>query len=182
MYTGKNKTAITSQEMIATAFYELLQTKEIAAISISELCQAAKVSRQTFYSLFTSKENIVIYLLIRHYPADIPHYLEGKDPMTLTDICHCFAIYMKSCRPLIDCIIRNGLSRLLAIAFYHGILQCPHPLFTCPNKQYQEYFAYFLAGGLASIAEKYTRNKQDMTLEELEHLTLDLFHGKYFHT
>ena len=60
MYRGNNKTAITSQEMIAEACYGLLEKKSLADIRISELCQLAKVSRQTFYSLFQSKEMGII--------------------------------------------------------------------------------------------------------------------------
>ena len=67
MYNGNNKTALASQRQIAAAFTALLREKPYSQISVSAICKEAGVSRQTFYSLFSSKENIVLYVLHKRH-------------------------------------------------------------------------------------------------------------------
>lgn len=67
MYEGCNKTALTSQSAIAGALLSLMEEKPYSRISVSEICKCAGVSRQTFYTLFSSKENIVLYVLHKRH-------------------------------------------------------------------------------------------------------------------
>ena len=57
-----------SQKCIKEAFFALLKEKNFQDITISDLCKKADISRQTFYSLFKNKENILIYELKQNYP------------------------------------------------------------------------------------------------------------------
>ena len=59
MYCGTNPTALLNQRQLAQALFRLMEQKPFSAISVSELCRAASISRQTFYSLFDSKESVV---------------------------------------------------------------------------------------------------------------------------
>ena len=63
MYCGNNKTALTSQRQIAEALLRLLEEQPYGGISVSAICKQADVSRQTFYSLFQSKENVITFAL-----------------------------------------------------------------------------------------------------------------------
>ena len=63
MYTGDHKTAKLSQTLITDALLTLLETVPFTDISVSRLCQQAQVSRQTFYSLFGTKENVLLHAL-----------------------------------------------------------------------------------------------------------------------
>lgn len=67
MYTGKNPTALTSQKMLLNSLKELMKENELKDISISKLCSHSGISRQTFYTLYGTKENIVL------------HYIENLD-------------------------------------------------------------------------------------------------------
>ena len=67
MYCGSNPTARLSQRQLAQAMFRLLEAKPFSAITVSELCRAAAVSRQTFYSLFDSKESVITYTLTEYY-------------------------------------------------------------------------------------------------------------------
>ena len=58
MYCGCNPTALSSQTQISEALTRLLAEKSYTKITVSELCRASGVSRQTFYSLFSSMENV----------------------------------------------------------------------------------------------------------------------------
>ena len=67
MYEGCNKTALTSQSAIADALLSLMEEKPYTRISVSEICKSAGVSRQTFYTLFESKDNVIAFELERKY-------------------------------------------------------------------------------------------------------------------
>lgn len=180
MYHGTNKTAITSQDMIAEACACLLQDRPLESISVSELCKRAKVSRQTFYSLFSTKENVIIYLLIHRCPAEVSEYLDRQAPLTLSGLCHCYAIYMEHRLSFVRCIFQNGLSHLLSKAFYTGIIQSPRILFIGTDRRFDEYAARFIAGGLATIAEVYLEKENHFSRREFEALSLKLFQGYFF--
>ena len=62
-YSGTNPTAKQSKELLANALAQLLSTKKFTQISIKEICEEAQVSRQTFYNLFDSKDDILRYYL-----------------------------------------------------------------------------------------------------------------------
>lgn len=167
-------------KMIADACWRLLQAKRLDAISISTLCQEAKVSRQTFYSLFSTKENVIIYLLIRRCPPSLQGYLKSKEVLTLPDICHCYALYMDEQLPLIRLIFDNGLSHLLATAFYEGIIHSSKILFAQTGTQFDDYIAHFIAGGLATIAKVYLEKEPAFDFHTFEQLALRLFTGSFF--
>ena len=63
MYCGTNKTALSSQNQISCTLLRLMEDVPFSRISISTLCREAGVSRQTFYSLFQSKENVITWTL-----------------------------------------------------------------------------------------------------------------------
>ena len=63
MYMGGNKTALLSQRLIADALMRLLRVKRFSDITVSELCREAQVSRQTYYTLFGSLENVILFSL-----------------------------------------------------------------------------------------------------------------------
>lgn len=50
MNTPNNKRRRDSQNRIVAAFIQALQTQELSQISVTQLCQAAKVNRTTFYA------------------------------------------------------------------------------------------------------------------------------------
>ena len=53
MNTPNNKRKKESMERIEKVFIELLQTREVSEISISDICNRARLNRTTFYSNYT---------------------------------------------------------------------------------------------------------------------------------
>ena len=56
-------TAIDSRNRFANTLKELAAKKTLEKITTEEIVKAAGVSRQTFYSLFQSKENVITFAL-----------------------------------------------------------------------------------------------------------------------
>ncbi len=63
MYRGNNPTAVDSQRRIVAALYSLMSETDFSRISIKDVCENADVSRQTFYTLFGTKENALRWYL-----------------------------------------------------------------------------------------------------------------------
>lgn len=61
MNKSENPIAIRSKNMLAEALLALMQEKKFQNISIAELTKKADLSRRTFYRLFSTKEEILLY-------------------------------------------------------------------------------------------------------------------------
>ena len=109
MYEGCNKTALTSQSAIAGALLSLMEEKPYSRISVSEICKCAGVSRQTFYTLFESKDNVIAFELERKYCFRPEEHECCRSSMSLEDICHAYSIYITECRDILALL--GGFSR-----------------------------------------------------------------------
>ena len=174
MYSGENKTAIQSQNAIVSALAALMEEKDFAKISISELCKRSRVSRQTFYTWFKTKENIIEYDLDANSPFE-----PGKESQLLTvpETCRYFAEYVTKNYSFLKQIVDSGLDGILYKSFYNRILK-EERLQLCPVSGGRKYIASFLAGGFVGIINTYVENEK-MEKEDLEKLTLELLHGDY---
>ena len=175
MYKGKNKTALMSQKCIKEAFFALLKEKNFQDITISDLCKKADISRQTFYSLFKNKENILIYELKHTYPFAMCQYNED---VTLQKLCTSFSSYLNENYCFIKLLIDNDYGQLLYQMFYQSLLHC-HCDMRDEAAIKDEYFASFMAGGMLSITKTYvTKEKREQSF--IEKITYELFSGTFF--
>ena len=74
MYQGNNPSALRSREEIVNAFMTLLQHSSIDRITIKQIMDTAGLSRQTFYQIFSSKEEILEYYLDSVFGKFTAHY------------------------------------------------------------------------------------------------------------
>ncbi|MBS0937583.1 TetR/AcrR family transcriptional regulator [Lactiplantibacillus plantarum] len=63
MYSGDNPSALRSREQIVNAMLVLLNKIPYNQINISTLAKQAKISRQTFYKIFDSQEQVLQFKL-----------------------------------------------------------------------------------------------------------------------
>ena len=124
MYQGCNKTAICSQTNIAASFVKLLKEKEYAKISISEICDGASVSRQTFYSLFKSKENIVSFELLRNYYFDPEKECKCCGKPSAKKLSEAFTEYIIEKEEFIGLLVKNNLMYLMQDCLCESFICC----------------------------------------------------------
>ncbi len=118
MYQGANKTAITSQNMFADAMLKLLQTRSYHSISISQLCSCAQVSRQTFYILFQTKENVIYYIIARDF-SFLGRAISSKHAtIDLAQLCGYFNDYVIKNTPFLLLLYNNNILSLLFTNFH----------------------------------------------------------------
>jgi len=179
MYCGSNKTALASQRQLADAMMRLIQQKPYAQISVSELCKAAGISRQTFYTLFTSRENVVVFTLQSHYCCSARSACPKAEApeAALRRLCRGYSEYLLRNQGLIRLLVENHIDYLLYDTFFEtlegwdGFLGSADP---CTRR----YAASFYAGGVASVARRYAQEDCAATADQLEALLMTLFTGK----
>lgn len=172
MYSGTNKTALRSQQSLADALQRLMAVKPYHSISVSELCREAEVSRQTYYTLFKSKESIISYTLNKKCP-----YEPEEDEEALWQVCHSYRLYLQEHADILCVLVENDLIDLLYDEFYNGLMGCDHFM---PDRsaEYRSYVSDFIAGGYTAIARSYVRTGAQTTSEMLDEMIYGLFSGQ----
>jgi len=183
MYCGSNKTALTSQRQIAQAMMRLIREKPYADISVCELCREAGISRQTFYTLFTSRENVMLFTLQNN--ACCP---EETDPAPersacgqqgLSGLCRKYSRYLVSHQDLIRILVENQIDYLLYDSIFDTLNQSDC-LFGSMDPCLRRYASSFYAGGVSCVARQYAQEGCSATAELLEQLLMRLFTGSLF--
>lgn len=172
MYSGTNKTALRSQQSLSEALQRLMAVKPYQSISVSELCREADVSRQTYYTLFKTKENIISYTLNKKCP-----YEPEENEDSLWQICHSYRYYLEEHADVLCVLVENDLMDLLYDEFYNGLMGCEH-FMQEKTEEYRSFVADFIAGGYTSIARSYVRTGAQTTSEMLDQMIYGLFSGK----
>lgn len=180
MYCGNNKTALSSQRQIAEAMMRLIREKPYRQITVSELCKAAGISRQTFYSLFTSRENVVVFTLQAQY-CYAPKLTDAapEEPRGLRQLCRGYGEYFLQNRALLETLVQNHIDYLLYDSLYEALEGCGcflNRVEPCTRR----YAASFYAGGLACVARRYVQEGCASTADDLAELLYTLFSGKLF--
>lgn len=177
MYQGKNPTALTSQRLLLDAMNELLGEKEFKDISVSELCSRSGVSRQTFYSLFGTKENILLYQL--ELINDTRPDPEDDSPISLMETCERFSRYVASNYAQLTMLIENDLTEVLYSMIYQSMSSCRRG-FLMLDEETQEYAAQFVAAGLSHLTQKYIREHEKPDQKELAGLAYKIMSGSIY--
>ncbi len=181
MYQGCNKTALSSQNSIAEGFYELLKEKEYAKITASEICKKSDVSRQTFYSLFSSKENIVAYILSKEYTFNPKEACHCTDSPSLRELSKAFSSFIIQKGDFIKLLEKNNITYLMQEALYCSFNSCMNTEHNndLPTALLHAVAIDFIASGLTTIAKHYVKNQKSIKCEDLETMIFILFSGEY---
>lgn len=174
MYCGKNKTALASQQQISDALLELMRAKPFSAISVSELCKQSCVSRQTFYSLFRSKENVVLFTLQEQYGCR-----PAAGAPTLGQLCAGYSDYIFDNRAFLKLLVDNDIIYLLYDSIYSSFMDCRCPMAVAGPGE-RGYAAHFLAGGLTGIVKNFCLEDCRLSRSDLRNILNSLFSGSVF--
>lgn len=183
MYCGRNKTALASQQQISQAMMRLIQEKPFSQITISELCKEAGTSRQTFYSLFTSRENVMVYTLHSRFCSSqeissvIPQASCRQESLHL--LCRGCSQYLYQNRHLLSMLVENKIDYLLYDSVF-DLMNRSDCLLGGLDPCQRRYASSFYAGGVSCVARQYAREGCDASPEKLEALLLQLFTGSFF--
>ena len=178
MYCGSNKTALCSQKQVSDAMLKLLETKKFEDISICELCKVSGISRQTFYTLFSSKENVIVFTLQSKYCCSD----QVTEECSIEQLCGEYACYITSNREFLKTLVDNDIIYLLYDSIYETSTECDGTCdCTCEiSKQEKKYIAHFLAGGITGIVKAYCLDGCRTSRDELNAILFKLFSGHIY--
>ena len=177
MYAGNNKLALDSQKRIAEALLSLLKDYQFNNICISLICKEANISRQTFYSLFDSKEDVIIFALGEEacYEPD----KKKEDCSCVNYLSEDFSHYLIKHKDLLTMLMNNGIMHLFLDMQYHNFYDCEE-FMKGKSDEERSYAASYLAGAFTGIAKNYKRYTCKHTQKELKDITLCLLKGNLF--
>ncbi|HJE97994.1 MAG TPA: TetR/AcrR family transcriptional regulator [Ligilactobacillus acidipiscis] len=180
MYSGHNPSALRSRDQIVKAMLSLLEKTPYDKISISKLAQQAGVSRQTFYQIFESQEQVLQYKLDSIYEGYQEQLKQRKEYTMHVQVGLYFKIYAEN-MSFFNALLDNGQVNILLQSSlrYMKILQQNHQL---PNKKYTAYSYPFVAGGLLQvlIAWHQQKPKDQVSIEKLIQISEQLLENNYF--
>ncbi len=168
-----NPIAIQSREWLTNALLVLMEEKEFKNISITEIATKADLSRRTFYRIFETKEDILVYYIDKLYGEFLQLLNQESDHRFAVTIRLYFQFWYEH-RHFLELLRRNEMlpfimnqySRLFPEVFQ--IVKGNHPL--AHNTEALSYAMAFSAGGLLSILLKWAEDGMDKTPEEIMQL------------
>lgn len=179
MYNGTNPSALRSREWLTNALLTLLESQKYAEITIKEICREADLSRQTFYQIFDSKDEVVEYQFIRlftEFRADCGNF-EG---ISLGELSLSFFSFFKKHSNFIRVMISNNMAYLLEREFEHFLPQID--LFRRINEteEHPDYSVCYMAGALCQILIHWYDKGMDLPVEKIANLTEQIISGTSF--
>lgn len=179
MYKGDNKSAVLSQQLISSALLKLMETKAYTDISISEMCKEAKVSRQTFYSLFGNKENVIIYALQNNCRYTPVTRIGSCHSANFRTFCHGYSQYIIDRQNILRILVKNDMMHCLYDVQYENLMTCKDFMDGITGEE-RIYLIDFIASGMNSIARNYILTGCRSDSVYLEKIMYKLFGGLFF--
>ena len=178
MYTGKHKTAVKSQKLIAESFFELLQEKAYYDVSIKEICSKAGISRQTFYSLYGTKEDVIRFYLAGTF-AEWRRQAKTNGVSSLYDLILFFLLGITEDEKLSQLYSSEVLGGILAdilkehldktILYERGSISVGDSVANS-----------FIAGGLTMAFKQWHADEDKISIEDVTMFVIKILSGDYF--
>lgn len=178
MYQGKNPTALNSQKILLDSLNELLKERKFKDISVSEICGHSGISRQTFYSLFGTKENLLLYQM-RNAPYVKKPSVGSASAATLKETCVNYGKYVAANYQQLKMLVDNELMVLLNKLFYETMSDCPKSYVDLYDEE-REYALSFVSAGLCSLTQEYVKRHQKPDPAELTQLSYKIMSGSIY--
>lgn len=179
MYKGHNPSALRSMEWIDSALLDLLKSEKYSRITIRQICQQADLSRQTFYQMFNSKEEVIEYhfaILFQEFTGKCDSFQN----VTISKIVRCFFSFFYDKRDFIQILIANNLVFFLEKQFEVYLRQIALVRRINEGESYEDYTTAYVAGALTQILIHWFECSFDLSIEELSALTESIITGKTF--
>lgn len=179
MYSGKNPSALRSMEWLREALLQLLDEKKYSQITIKDICKRADLSRQTFYQIFDSKEQVMQYHFSKLF-QEFAKECDSFQSITVSQIVYHFFQFFYSHRTFIDVLISNNLIYLLEHQFEFYLKKIDLFLILNSSEAHPDYATAYIAGALTQILIHWFEQSFDLDTEELSKLTESIITGQPF--
>jgi AcrR family transcriptional regulator len=175
---SENGQAQQSQQLMIDALLILMKSYPFEDITITQICQEAKVVRPTFYRNFESKEDILRLFLDKIKPDLVP---VQRDPETdVSVILNGYFDYMLSYKGFLLLIDKNNLFYLikenfeLIIASFSFVDEI---MSQAQEAEYEIFFLDFIASTICSIISLWTKHQFRESTDTLAKLAKTFLFG-----
>ncbi|MGN1140410.1 MAG: TetR/AcrR family transcriptional regulator [Oliverpabstia sp.] len=165
MYNGTNPKALLSIALIQKAFLEELRQKSYEDITIKSLCKAADISRQTFYNVFHTKDDVLRKCIGEIFEEIFLHYANTKEITAKQSIFLFVQTFYKN-KSFMELLIHNHLEGILTEEFICAFSN----LFKFKEYQpdsYTDYQLEFYAGGLTRFLVHWMKDPNRVSADTL---------------
>lgn len=172
------------QRQLEQGLLQAMQKKHYDEISVSDLCDALRIPRKSFYRYFASKDG-ALYALIDHALMDYeihttcPEFDDCRTPLQY--MAELFAYWVHH-KPLLDALEKSNLSGLLvqrALEFAKEMNVLPR-FMKITDKRLREYGTLFTVCGLMTMIVQWHHDGFFKSAEEMAELAMQLFSKPLF--
>lgn len=179
MYSGSNPSALRSREWLRQALIELLKEKSYQQITIKDMCKKADLSRQTFYQIYTSKEEVMEYHFMHLFEA----FAEENRDFHHTSIrqlsCAFFTFFYEQ-RGFVAELINNNITYILEEQFETYLPKIELFCKINSTEMYPDYSVAYIAGALTQMLIHWFKQKFSISIDEIANTTETLIIGSQF--
>lgn len=150
-----------SKSLIADALMEILHDNPFEVITISEICDNADLVRKTFYNNFSSKEEVIEYIIVKR----IEEYLEilnKADKYNPRDMSLLYFEFWHNHKDFIKVLIESDLFHLLQRQFNNYLPSVGKMIPSSKIRQITDndlkYIYTFYSAGLSSLLEYWIKS------------------------
>ena len=176
-----------SADQLLLALLDLMKLKPYQDISISELCQKAKLSRTTFYKFLPDKDGLLEYLK-EDLDLGFVAYKKGLNlqnmPPEKVAFYHYFS-YWYQLREWVDALVKNDLWERIAMPTEKTYTLLSKRQWDSPLMQDAhnlEMIYQFIASGCIQLVKQWSLHGYKKTPEEMTELVMFTLSGKASHT
>lgn len=180
MYQGKNGTALQSQQWLGESLVRLMDRAPYNAITIGAICKEADLSRQTFYNVFESKEEVLRFCLRQQYEKQFQRFA-AQDVITVGEIVEAFAVVVAENQDILRVMIENQLDSILADEITRCVALFAGKFVRKEQKREQlPYSEALLSGALGHLLVYWFRQERPISMEQLTQLITEFLEGQLF--
>lgn len=180
MYIGENQTAKRSMTWLDGALMKLLKKERYAKITVKDICREADLSRQTFYQMFESKDELMEYHFMNLF-AGFKKECGNFDGIDCGELAKRFFLFFHNEREFVELLIANNMTRLLERQFEQYLPQIS--LFRRINEteRYPDHSVAFVAGALTQTLIHWFQGGFQPEISVIGALTEDIITGRTYH-
>lgn len=181
MYSGSNPSALRSMKWLQKALLELLKEKKYSQITVKEICSRADLSRQTFYQIFDSKEEVMQY----HFSTLFQEFMKecaSFQNITISQLTYHFFQFFYKHREFIEILISDNLIYLLEQQFSVYVQKIDLFRILNTTEAHPDYTAAYVSGALTQILIHWFDQSFDLDIHEISRLTETIITGQHLHS
>lgn len=179
MYTGTNPSALRSKQWLHDALLQILEKKQYSQISVKDICLQADLSRQTFYKIYKSKDEIMEYhftLLFHDFIQKCNHYRDTS----VFQIILCFFQFFLDNKAFFSTLVENNMTELLTNQLEQYLHQVNLFQHYSSKQKFPEYDAALIAGSLTRILIHWYQENFELNIQEISSITYSFLTGAVF--